>query len=372
MLAFVRGATAFTTPGKSHVKTLPDGEPLQLTRDGTVKMSPVFSPDGSRVAYTVLERGRWDTWQVPSISGQAGLWLENASGLNWTANDRLMFSQVKNDNIHMGIVTSLANRGEPRDVSLPQRVSGMAHRSYVSPDGTSALIVEMANGPWTPCRLIPMDGQSPGRQVGPPGAGCTFAAWSPDGKWMYLSSSAGGGSHIWRQRFPDGVPEQMTFGPTEQEGIAMAPDGRSFITAVASRQSSVWVHGPAGERQISLEGFAFDPRFTPDGRKLMYRILKGASLLDASELRVTDLESGVTEPLLPGITIFGTPSKTYAISDDGRQATVAGFDAHGQCQMWFIALDGRSPPAPSLQPKATSRDSEACRQMAAGSSPRQS
>ena len=67
----------------------------------------------------------------------------------------------------------------------------------------------------------------PGQQVGPPRQ-CTFAAWSPDGEWMYFSSDAGGIFHIWRQRFPDGQPEQITSGPTEEEGIAMAPDGRSF------------------------------------------------------------------------------------------------------------------------------------------------
>ena len=64
----------------------------------------------------------------------------------------------------------------------------------------------------------------------------------------------------------------MTSGPTEEEGIAMAPDGRSFVTAVALENTSVWVHDARGERQISLEGNAADPKFTPDGRKLCYRI----------------------------------------------------------------------------------------------------
>ena len=343
-LAFVRGATNFSTSGEIYVKTLPDGEPVPLTHDGMSKMSPAFSPDGSRIAYTVLEGGKWDTWQVPSIGGQARRWLENASGLTWTANGRLLFSAIKNTNIHMAVVRSREDRAEAQDLYVPERISGMAHRSYASPDGRSALIVEMANGRWIPCRLVSMDGRSQGRPVGPPNAGCTFAAWSPDGRWMYLSSSAGGGAHIWRQRFPDGAPEQITFGPTEQEGIAMAPDGRSLVTAVASRQSSVWVHGPAGERQISLEGFAFDPKFTPDDTKLTYRILKGASLLDASELRVTDLGSGATERLLPGISIFGPPSHTYGISTDGRRVVVSGFDAAGECGLWLVPLDGRSPP----------------------------
>ena len=34
-------------------------------------MSPVFSPDGSRIAYTVVNWGtfEWDTWTVPVLGG---------------------------------------------------------------------------------------------------------------------------------------------------------------------------------------------------------------------------------------------------------------------------------------------------------------
>ena len=119
---------------------------------------------------------------------------------------------------------------------------------------------------------------------------------------MYFSSNAGGVFHIWRQRFPDGQPEQITSGPTEEEGIAMAPDGRSLLTAVGVRQSSVWVHDGRGDRQISLEGQAFQPKFTPDGKKLCYRIRTGTS----SELWVADLDSNHTEPLLPGFPVAGS------------------------------------------------------------------
>ena len=39
-------------PGQVYVKMLPDGEPVQLTHDTLPKMSPAFSPDGTRIAYT--------------------------------------------------------------------------------------------------------------------------------------------------------------------------------------------------------------------------------------------------------------------------------------------------------------------------------
>jgi eukaryotic-like serine/threonine-protein kinase len=341
MLAFVRGADTFLAAGDIYVKMLPDGEPVQLTHDQTSKMSPVFSPDGSRIAYT---GAGWNTWLAPLIGGQPRPWLTNASGLVWAEKERLFFSEVK-AGIHMGIVVAAEDRAGARDVYLPASVRGMAHRSYLSPDRKSLLIVEMERGRWLPCRLLPLDNPAAGHAVGPPEMGCTFAAWSPDGKWMYFSAAGSAGFHTWRQRYPDGPPEQISSGPTEEEGIAVSPDGRSFITAVASRQSVVSLHDPAGERQISLEGYSYDPRFTPDGKQLCYRVLQGGlTTYDPSQLRIVDLSTGHNEALLPGLGIIGPPGRGYDISPDGIQVVTAVLDNAGKSRFWIAALDRQTPP----------------------------
>jgi serine/threonine protein kinase len=175
MLTFIRGPSTFVTRGEVYVKILPDGNPVQLTRDDQPKMSPVFSPDGSRIAYTA---GGWDTWIAPALGGEPQLWLPNASGLVWVDKRTLLFSEIKKGQ-HMAIVTAEESRAGARNVYVPPRETGMAHRSYPSPDGKWVLVVEMDPSPWLPCRLVPSDGSSPGRQVGPPEAGCTYAAWSP-------------------------------------------------------------------------------------------------------------------------------------------------------------------------------------------------
>jgi hypothetical protein len=94
MLAFIRGSSTFVSPGQLYVKQLPDGEPVALTDDALAKMSPVFSPDGSRIAYTVNEGGSWDTWSVPTLRGEPRLWLRNASGLTWSGPAEVMFSEI--------------------------------------------------------------------------------------------------------------------------------------------------------------------------------------------------------------------------------------------------------------------------------------
>jgi len=55
MLTFIRGNDGFLAQGEVYVKLLPNGDPVQLThdgQDGSTKMSPKFSPDGSQIAYT--------------------------------------------------------------------------------------------------------------------------------------------------------------------------------------------------------------------------------------------------------------------------------------------------------------------------------
>jgi len=331
ILAFIRGDDTFIGSGQIYAKVLPDGEPVQLTHDELSKMSPQFSPDGSTIAYTV---GSWNTWSVPVLGGDAHLMLPNAEGLTWIDANHLLFSEIKSG-IHMAVVTATTTRADSRDVYVPPRDRGMAHRSALSPDGKWVLLAEMDNGGWLPCRLVPFDGSNAGRRMGPQDAACTYVGWSPDQKWMFFSSDKGGRFHIWRQRFPDGDPEQLTSGATEEEGIAVAPDGASLITSVGLRESTIWVHDGRGERQVSSEGFAEFPIFSPDGKKLYYLMqphgVSGAFV--NGELWMVDLATNRSQRLLPDTLVTG-----YAISFDGSEVAYSVRDDSGRSRLWLASL----------------------------------
>src|SRR2546422_4111709 len=146
MLTFIRGPGTFYTPGQIYIKMLPDGEPVQVTRDSYLKMSPVFSSDGSRIAKTTVteQQGKpWATWLAPVLGGEPREWLPNASGLVWIDKNNLLFSEFKEPFPHLAIVTTEESRVASRDLYVPVHERGMAHRSYVSPDATWALVAEM-------------------------------------------------------------------------------------------------------------------------------------------------------------------------------------------------------------------------------------
>lgn len=340
MLAFIRGESTLDGPGEVYVRMLPDGDPVQLTHDGGAKMAPVsFSPDGSRIAYSL---GMRDTWSVPVLGGEPTPMLAGVEGLTWTHSDtrpyRVLYSSHTGEGIHMGIFTGTESRSEQRTVYMPASVDGMAHRSFLSPKGDSVIVVEMDTGKWLPCRLVPFDGSSPGRRVGPDPAQCTYAGWTPDGNWMYFSADAGNGFHTWRQRFPDGKPEQVTFGATEEHGISFAPDGKSFVTSVGESQSTLWVHDSKGERQITFEGYANLPSFSADTRRLYYLQRSTANRRFASgELWTVDLQTGKKQRLLPDLMM-----EYYNVSPDGKQVVFISADNPGR-NLWIGSTDGGSP-----------------------------
>ena len=351
MIAFIRGPETFVTPGQIYVKMLPDGQPVQLTHDDLRKMAPVFSPDGSRIAYTATEKSfGWNTWVVPVLGGEPQELLPNAGGLTWADRQHVVFSEMKTG-IHMGIATALESRVGERDVYLPADMDGMAHRSWVSPDGKWILLSEMDGAGWRPCRVLPFAGNTRGETAGPAPARCTYAGWSPDGKTMYFSADAGDGYHIWRQRFLHGVPEQMTFGATEEEGIAVAPDGRTLVTSAGIRESAVWVHDPRGDRQISGEGFASVPGlgfggngdhsvFSADGKRLFYLVRKqGSFAFTSGELWAADLDSGRTVAVLPGVSMT-----EFDVAPDGERVAFTASDEQGLSHAWLAALDLRTSP----------------------------
>ena len=349
-LTFIRGSAVFfgqSAPrGDIYVKMLAGDEaPLQLTRDGSQKEQPVFSPDGSRIIFTSVTNGfKWDSWEA-GVLGQSAPrpFLPNVSGLVWLNEHQILYAEITSG-VHMKIATSLADRTEHRDIYVPRLHGGMAHRTARSPDGKSLLVVEMDGSGWLPCRLMPFDGSSAGNPVGPLDGQCVTAAWSPDGRWMYFTSNSGGAFHLWRQQYPSGAPEQITFAPTEQEGTAVTADGRHIITSQGLQQAAIWLHDEKGDRQLTTDGFAMLPTMLPSSDRLFYLMKSGPQKTYISgELWSLNVSTGEKDRLLPGVIMSG-----YSITRDGQRVVYTSSGIASGDGVWVASLDrqSRTPPRP--------------------------
>jgi Tol biopolymer transport system component/tRNA A-37 threonylcarbamoyl transferase component Bud32 len=338
MVAFIRDDEPFLSSRNIYVKRLPNGEAKQLTNDSRHKYGPQFSPDGNRIVYTAVDRTGWHTWSVPVIGGEITKVLPNAAGLSWIDEQRLLFSEVKGGGLHMGVVTSTATRADHRTIYFPAHERAMAHYSAISPDRKWVLVVEMdKTGGWDACRIVGFDARAPVRLVGPPGA-CRAAAWSPDGEWMYFAVSDGVASHLWRQSFPDGVPEMLTSGTaTDEQGLAIDPGGRFLITSVGSQSSALWLRDSSGDRLLSSEGFADAPWLTRDAKRV-YCLLRRVGSSER-HLSVIDVATGRTDSVLANLAL-----DAFALSADERSVAYTAVHQNQSRQIWTAALDRSSPP----------------------------
>src|SRR5262249_12715883 len=149
--------------------------------------------------------------------------------------------------------------------------------------------------------------------------------------------------HLWRQRLPDGRLEQISFGPTEEEGIAVAPDGRSLITSIGQRQNTLWIHDGDTERAISSEGYVSGPaddgapRLSADGTRA-YCLMRPNATSSTFELYTVNIASGNAERLFPGVVV-----QDCGISRDDLEVVYTSIEK-GEFQIWIAPLDHRSSP----------------------------
>jgi dipeptidyl aminopeptidase/acylaminoacyl peptidase len=163
---------------------------------------------------------------------------------------------------------------------------------------------------------------------------------------MYFSVAVGGSSHIWRQKFPNGVPEQITFGPGEQEDVALGPDGTWLVTSVGTRRSAIWLHDATGERAILSEGYAVAPRLSQSGTRVFHLSARDLVLSavggwgsSSAELRVLDIASGNSDSVLPAMSVTD-----YDISSDEKEVAFTRHERDGGQEIWLASLDRRTPP----------------------------
>jgi hypothetical protein len=154
---------------------------------------------------------------------------------------------------------------------------------------------------------------------------------------MYFNMEVDGSTHLWRQRFPNGVPEQITFGPTQEEGLTVAPDGKSLITSIGVRQSSVWLKDATGDHRLPVEGSVSQATFSADGQRLYY-LVKKANSADSIELWARDLASGKSDPVLTGQNIVD-----YDISRDQKNVVFT-VRTGGALAIFMAAVDRGSAP----------------------------
>jgi TolB protein len=237
----------------------------QVTKNGSINMSPAWSPDARKLAYVSFRKGDPDIYVVdlygggdrPVLGGQG---VQSSPAFSPDGGS-ILYSQTAGRESEIYVAGAGGER--PRRVT---RVGGINTSPSWSRDGRQFVFTSDRAG--TPQLYIgEIDGGSP-RRITFEGNWNDLADWDPTGSRIAYASRQEGVFQI-RMVDPSGLGEErpVTFGPGREEHPSWAPDGR-HIVFVSSRGGGpgVWILEVDGGRLrplIERAGNVAGPAWSP-------------------------------------------------------------------------------------------------------------
>lgn len=297
---FVGGRLGNIAPSSIWVVSARGGEPVQVTDNEYLNISPVWTPDGKYLLYVSNQGGNRDVYQLP-----------------------------------------IGDSGTPSGSPMRLTAGGLdAHTIHLSTDGKSlaySVFTKHANIWSVP---IPREGPISSSEAEPVTTGNQIIEGfdvSLDGKWIAFDSNRSGNQDIYRMPIAGGEPEQLTNHRSDDYCPAWSPDGREiafysvrngnrdiFVMSADGRSPQQLTEDPAQERF---------PNWAPDRRQLLFVSDKSGD----SELYLISRETVDLHWEEPGQLTFdgGWYGKW---SPDGQLIAIA--NSNG---LWVISPDGGDP-----------------------------
>lgn len=171
-----------------------------------------------------------------------------------------------------------------------------------------------------------------------------YGALSPDSTWIVGSSDRGDDKHLHLWRYPvadGGEPLQLTSGPHNDVAAVVSPDGKWIAFESDSKPAGIYMIPSAGGDRVLVAPFGLGPRFSPDGRWLVYWMVDP----DTTFGRVFVVSVGRPgEPV--GIGREFDDAHTPSWTPGGQGLLVCGTrqsrgGLHEEHDLWFVPLEGR-------------------------------
>ena len=310
-----------------YVSLVSGGNLVQVTRDPNVEIAPHWSPDGTSLLFARLNAtGLTDVWVVPAFGGAARPILLNAATPAWSPDGKSIAYRSGEDE---ALWLADANGANPHRITQ-REVSALRHsQPAFSHDGRSIVFIRQVGSQRSELAVVNLE-SGVIRDLTRDSALALSPRWSPDGRFVYFSSSRGGTLSIWKIAVASGEIEPITAGQDDNEELDLSTDGKRL--AFASARTNV------GLAELSIDGDSRGrltwlttgsargetaPRYSPDGRRVVYFCNRNS--LDQDTLWIMDADGG----------------NVNRVFDDGRFNIHPRWAPDGQELLYVSRLPGR-------------------------------
>ena len=263
----------------------PGAQPRRLTRSGFTDTYPRFSPDGTKVAFSrstepwVSQRNfdKWDTWVIDLATGEERLVATNAYQACWCDTNALVFVRAGGTQL-----VRAATGGEKEEILLESGVPPLGDGDLVTlPDAQPNAAPSGDRVPFL--FLLTLRGKHRATAEFVPGTGFR------DVSGQLLSDIAGGCQMVWRG---DGIAWIDHPGRMKNAIYTMAGRGHSPAEVLLD-DPGAWSH-------------EYFPRFTADGRWLVYGASTGGHEQDSADYEIFLWDTAAYPPTPPARLTFHT------------------------------------------------------------------
>lgn len=282
------------TAGQFHIYVAPvtGGAPRQMTFDAANDASPVWSPDGSQIAFLRDSApGKSEVWIIGEGGSGARKLREIRSSasipsMSWTKDrDWLIVSQTQAHRASNALFLVSAKNGEEFQISDPGQERSVGDLNpAVSPDGQHLAFARSTSSAWSD--IFVAEFSKDGRHIGEP-VRLTDAhtiidhlAWLPDSTAVVFSAATttAGARHLFRVGASAGSTNELTELGIEGDhpSVAGAPWKLTFVRKNIE-QSSVWrldlsggLEQPRLSRMLSSTRRDYTTDLSPDGIHIVF------------------------------------------------------------------------------------------------------
>jgi serine/threonine-protein kinase len=209
------GTLAYRTGGTEGLRTIQwldgAGKTASLGTEPAFYQYPKLSPDGSRLAYMVSQGSSTDLWIYDLQRGSKTRLTNGIVAVNsvWSPDGRFVVFQSAGGTFWTR--TDGAGKPQPLTQSKTMQVPGS-----FTPDGTRLVFSELTPA-GAEIRTVQVESGSGQLRAGEPqlflktSTQNTFAAFSPDGRWLAYADAESGSFEVYVRAFPDkGVKVQIS------------------------------------------------------------------------------------------------------------------------------------------------------------------